>query len=226
MNSMAGPDGAAAHPQMAPQSAANTRSVARPAAGVTATDPRDWHARAAERFPILAVMPLWLMASVVILPAVGFWLGVRLHAQPPAAGGSGAPSMTPAAASPAPVFTSVGMRRLRFLDAPDKSVQVLDADTGTEVYRVVGEAGFVRGILRGMARERRRLGKSPGEPFELSLEEGLLTLRDLATGQRVELTAFGHTNAGAFARMLVEVPPRARPESGGAGTAANAGTAP
>jgi putative photosynthetic complex assembly protein len=88
----------------------------------------------------------------------------------------------------------------------DKSVQVLDADRA-EVYRVVGEAGFVRGILRGMARERRRLGKGPEQPFELSLDAGLLTLRDLATGGQVELTAFGPTNAGAFARMLLEPPP-------------------
>ncbi|MBU3695029.1 MAG: photosynthetic complex assembly protein PuhC [Rhodocyclaceae bacterium] len=156
-------------------------------------------------------MPGWLMAAVVVMPAIGFWLGLELRAQ-----GTGSVAAT-AAAPPAPLaapatLRTVGMRHLRFVDAPDKSVQVLDADTGAEVYRVVGEAGFVRGILRGMARERKRLGKGPGEPFELSLNAGLLTLRDLATGQRIELTAFGHTNAGAFARMLVDVQPV--PEAG------------
>jgi len=182
--------------------------VSRLAGTVTAGSAPDWRARAAVRFPILAVMPTWLMAAVVILPAIGFWLGVKLHAQslrgpePQAA-----KAETAAATRAAPVLKSVGLRRLRFVDAPDKSVQVLDVDTGREVYRVTGEAGFVRGILRGMARERRRLSKRPDEPFELSLDGGLLTLRDLATGEHIELTAFGPTNAGAFARMLVEVAP-------------------
>lgn len=154
--------------------------------------------------PLLRVMPTWLMVAVLALPAIGFWLGIGLH--PRLAGGSAA--TPPVETLPGPlVLKSVGMRRLRFVDAPDKSVRVLDADTGVEVYRVVGEAGFVRGILRGMARERRRLGKGPEQPFELSLDAGLLTLRDLATGGHVELTAFGPTNAGDFARMLLEPVP-------------------
>jgi putative photosynthetic complex assembly protein len=148
------------------------------------------------------------MAAVVILPAIGFWLGVKLHAQSPRGLEPRATAVVTTAATRAtPVLKSVGLRRLRFVDAPDKSVQVLDADTDREIYRVTGEAGFVRGILRGMARERRRLSKSPDEPFELSLDGGLLILRDLATGQHIELTAFGPTNARAFARMLVEVAP-------------------
>jgi len=188
--------------------------VSRVAVTVTAGGTPDWRARAAIRFPIIAVMPTWLMAAVVILPAIGFWLGVELHAQslrgsePHATPEPHATTVVTSAATRAtPVLKSVGLRRLRFVDAPDKSVQVLDADTGREVYRVTGEAGFVRGILRGMARERRRLSKRPDEPFELSLDGGLLTLRDLATGEHIELTAFGPTNAGAFARMLVEVAP-------------------
>jgi len=175
-----------------------------PATGVgTAGDSRDWRSRVAARYPIVAVMPIWLVAMVFILPAVGFWLGVQIksstvNVDPPVA------QTATVAPAPAPALKSVGQRKLRFVDAEDKSVRVLDAETGAEVYRVTGEAGFIRGILRGMARERRRLGKGSGEPFELSLDAGLLTLTDLATGQRVELTAFGHTNVGAFARMLVE----------------------
>ncbi len=164
---------------------------------------RDWRSRLATRYPLVGVMPAWLMVAVLILPAIGFWLGLELKAM-------NSSPVTPATVStatvitPAPAFKTLSHRRLRFVDADDKSVRVLDAETGAEVYRVTGEAGFIRGILRGMARERRRLGQSAGEPFELALESGLLTLTDLATGQRVELTAFGHTNAGAFARMLVE----------------------
>ncbi len=177
--------------------------MTRLAGAATVSDSQGWRSRVAARYPIVGMMPTWLMAMVVILPAIGFWLGLQLK-------GSGAPAMSsspaaaPAAAVPAPILKTVGQRKLRFVDADDKSVRVLDAESGAEVYRVTGEAGFIRGIMRGMARERRRLGKGAGEAFELSLDAGLLTLTDLATGQRVELTAFGHTNAGAFARMLVE----------------------
>jgi putative photosynthetic complex assembly protein len=176
------------------------------AAGVDANG--GWRSRLAARYPIVGVMPLWLVAAVVVLPALGFWLGLQLHSAGGATLASASVPMTVATVDPS-VLKTVGQRKLRFLDAGDKSVRVLDADSGIEVYRVVGEAGFIRGILRGMARERRRLGKGVAEPFQLSLDAGLLVLTDLATGQRVELTAFGHTNAGAFARMLVEPQPAA-----------------
>ena len=168
----------------------------------------DWRARLGVRYPILRVMPTWLMLAVLVMPAVGFWLGLRIKAHETTAASAvpAAPQVAPAAPAAVKVL---GARRLRFVDAPDKSVQVLDADSGQEVYRVTGEAGFIRGILRGMARERRRLGKTPAEPFELSFQAGLLTLHDLATGERIELTAFGHTNASAFARMMVDAAPGA-----------------
>jgi putative photosynthetic complex assembly protein len=176
----------------------------RSAGTMVASGPRGWR----DGSPLLRVMPTWLIVAVLLLPPLGFWLGLALRGDFP--GGHARPAPVVQAKPDAPAVAptpvrSVGMRRLRFVDAADKSVLVIDADTGAEVYRVVGEAGFVRGILRGMARERRRLGKGPEAPFELSLDAGLLTLRDLATGGHIELTAFGHTNAGAFARMLVEV---------------------
>lgn len=182
--------------------------MTRLAATATLGADRDWRARLSGRYPLLGVIPTWLMVAVLLLPAVGFWLGLQLNVQ--SKGESPTASLTAAAAEPfgavqsTPALKTLDRRRLRFIDAADKSVQVLDADSGAEVYRVTGEAGFVRGILRGMARERRRLGKPAEAPFELSLEAGLLTLRDLATGAHIELTAFGRTNAGAFARMLVE----------------------
>ncbi|NBU59168.1 MAG: photosynthetic complex assembly protein PuhC [Betaproteobacteria bacterium] len=152
-------------------------------------------ARLAARYPLLRVLPGWLMVAVLALPAGGFWLGLQLQ-------GGRAPAMTPSVVQRPSLPRMVSQRHLRFVDAPDKSVRVIDADSGLEVHRVTGEAGFVRGILRGMARERRRLGKGAEEPFELTLDAGMLSLRDLATGERIELTAFGHTNANAFAVML------------------------
>jgi len=152
------------------------------------------------RHPILRVVPGWLLLMVLVLPAGGFWLGLQLNRGP-------SPLATPSPAQRPVPPSMVSQRRLRFVDAPDRSVRVVDADSGVEVHRVTGEAGFVRGILRAMARERRRLGKGADEPFELSFDAGKLSLHDLATGKRIELTAFGHSNASAFAIML-QVPGR------------------
>lgn len=165
---------------------------------------RDWRTRIAKRYPLIGVIPSWLIVAVMLLPASGFWLGLQLKGSPTSATGAAETAAQPAVAQPVLPAKTLDRRRLRFVDAADKSVSVLDADSGAEVYRVTGEAGFIRGILRGLARERRRLGKSAEEPFELVRENGLLTLRDLATGGQIELTAFGQTNAGAFARMLIE----------------------
>jgi putative photosynthetic complex assembly protein len=175
---------------------------------------RDWRSRIAERYPLIGVVPTWLIVAVMLLPASGFWLGLQLKGSPPSATVVAEPAAQSAVAQPVLPSKTLDRRRLRFVDAADKSVLVLDADSGAEVYRVTGEAGFIRGILRGMARERRRLGKGAEEPFELARDNGLLTLRDLATGEGIELTAFGHTNAGAFARMLIE--PQLATAAGGA----------
>ena len=92
---------------------------------------------------------------------------------------------------------------LRFLDRPDGSIAVVDASNGRVVDQVVGESGFVRGTLRGLARERKRQGIGNDAAFRLIARvDGRLTLIDPATGRRVDLESFGPTNAGAFSRML------------------------
>jgi putative photosynthetic complex assembly protein len=97
----------------------------------------------------------------------------------------------------------VASRSLRFEDGPDGSVAVLDGKTGLEVERVEGEAGFLRGALRALARERRLRGLGSETAFDLiARADGRLTLSDPATGQRIDLESFGHTNAAAFARLL------------------------
>ncbi len=95
------------------------------------------------------------------------------------------------------------LRVLRFDDATDGSVAVIDVGTGELVKRFEGEQGFLRGTLRAMARERRLNGLGAGQPFELILlRDGRLTLRDPATGMRIALESFGATNTGVFARLL------------------------
>ena len=103
----------------------------------------------------------------------------------------------------APDAPAVKVRELRFEDRPDGSIAVFDGKTGAEVEAVTGQAGFVRGTLRGLARERRARGLGPEQPFQLiGRADGRLTLSDPATGRTVDLESFGPTNASVFAQML------------------------
>lgn len=103
----------------------------------------------------------------------------------------------------APDAPAAQSRLLRFEDRPDGRIAVIDARDGREVHAIVGEAGFVRGTLRGLARERKRMGGGPDQPFELvSHADGRLTLHDAVTGRVIDLDAFGPTNASGFAALL------------------------
>ena len=99
---------------------------------------------------------------------------------------------------------AVESRDLSFLDQPDGSIAVRDAATGKVVAEVApGTNGFLRGTLRGLARERRLQGIGEAPAFRVSrTAEGRLLLIDTATGRIVDLGAFGATNAGAFAGLL------------------------
>ena len=129
------------------------------------------------------------------LPVLGVGLAIALALGAaitgPAAGGRSEP----------PPSVVVTQRTLTFEDRADGAVLVREA--GREVAVFEGEQGFVRGTLRGLARSRRIQGLSPTTPFLLSAwADGRLTLDDMATNQRVELEAFGSTNAAVFATLL------------------------
>jgi putative photosynthetic complex assembly protein len=83
-------------------------------------------------------------------------------------------------------------------------IEVKDARSGDLLASYAGtEGGFVRGALRGLARERMVKSVSATTPYRLILwTSGALTLGDTGTGLNVDLMAFGPTNAGAFARFL------------------------
>lgn len=95
-------------------------------------------------------------------------------------------------------------RLVRFEDVSDGSVVIRDAQNMQVLARFpVAEGGFVRGSIRALARERRQEGQGQEAPFRLaSWSDGQLTLDDAATGRRIDLTAFGATNAGVFSRLL------------------------
>jgi putative photosynthetic complex assembly protein len=98
------------------------------------------------------------------------------------------------------------VRELRFEDREDGALLVFEAPENTLVYLIEpgSNSGFVRGVLRGFARERHRSGVGIEPPFLLSaLVDGRMFLEDPETGRRVPLDGFGRTNAEAFARILV-----------------------
>ena len=106
-----------------------------------------------------------------------------------------------------PDAAAVEVRELRFEDRSDGAIRVVDARDGSEVEVLVGANGFVRGTLRGLARERRRQGIGADLPFRLiGRADGRLTLEDPATGRRVDLESFGPTNAAAFAHLMSRKP--------------------
>jgi putative photosynthetic complex assembly protein len=105
-----------------------------------------------------------------------------------------------------PAARPVTAAELRFLDGADGSVLVERYPQG-DVVAVLppGQHGFARGVLRGFARDRRLSHLGSGPPFRLvRWSDGRLSLEDPSTGRQVALEAFGPTNAGVFAGILLE----------------------
>jgi putative photosynthetic complex assembly protein len=65
----------------------------------------------------------------------------------------------------------------------------------------------LRSTLRALARERHRENIGPQAPFVLvGRTDGRLTLLDPSTGQRIDLEAFGPSNAAVFASLRLAGP--------------------
>ncbi len=98
----------------------------------------------------------------------------------------------------------VESRDLLFEDGKDGTVLVYDAQDRQLIDTLApGTNGFVRVVLRGLARERRLgdIGKEP--PFRLTrFANGQMTLQDTSTLKQIDLVAFGSSNAEAFARLM------------------------
>jgi putative photosynthetic complex assembly protein len=94
---------------------------------------------------------------------------------------------------------------LRFTDRADGAVAILQASDDQLIYVVApGTNGFIRSVLRGLARERKLESIDNRPPFRLTRwDDGRLSLEDPATGRRIDdMAAFGPTNAGAFEQIL------------------------
>jgi putative photosynthetic complex assembly protein len=104
------------------------------------------------------------------------------------------------AAEPAPAASA----DLRFSDQTDGSIRVENSRTRQVVATIKpGVGGFVRGVMRGLARDRiaRHIGEAP--PFRLSqARNGQMSLEDTATGRVIDLESFGSSNRDAFVQLL------------------------
>ena len=115
-------------------------------------------------------------------------------------------SAVPSAERAEAAVSPLEQRSLLFADGADGSVVITEASTGEEVGMIAADSeqgGFIRGVLRGLARERRMHDVGSGPPFTLTLwQDGSMSLVDDATGRSVELGAFGPDTRAAFAVLL------------------------
>lgn len=99
----------------------------------------------------------------------------------------------------------VATRDFRFADRKDGALIATDAGTG-EVALVLepgSNSGFIRGVMRGMMRERSLHNVAFDGPVTVTQwADGALTLKDPSTGRIIELGSFGATNRAAFAQLL------------------------
>ena len=97
----------------------------------------------------------------------------------------------------------VELASMRFLDDPAGGINV-ETEKGAHIaHFAAGEGGFLRGVMRGFARERRArdLGAQPS--FDVARHaDGRLTLADPQSGRIIELNSFGPSNSGLFANLL------------------------
>lgn len=151
-----------------------------------------------ERFPKSALYAAGALIAVSIL-TVG---SIRIGVLP-------APETAPQSRERRHVTPTV-QREFRFEDRADGALLVTDvaANKVAFIFMPGTNTGFIRGVMRGLMRER-RLHEVPrvGSVVVAQWSDGALTLEDKSTGRILELGSFGHTNRAAFAQLLVPYAP-------------------
>ena len=140
------------------------------------------------------VLPKALLAGAVALAAVAVG-GAALSRW------SGLPAVGTVTETPA---APAAARDLRFTDLADGGVAVHDAGSGALVATLApGTNSFIRGTLRGLARERHRRGVGPEAPLRLlARRDGSLAVEDPSTGISIDVGSFGSDNDRAYRRLL------------------------
>jgi len=117
---------------------------------------------------------------------------------------SGTARLTGVGTTHLPPARQVYSAELRFLDRKDGAVLVERPDETQVAVLPPGTNGFVRGVMRGLARDRRLAHLGAGPPFRLvRWSDGRLSLEDPSTGRAIAIEAFGPTNARVFADLLI-----------------------
>ena len=103
-----------------------------------------------------------------------------------------------------PGGTVVESRSLRFEQASDGRIIVVDAATGLAISDAPpGAEGFLKGAMRGLTRIRKAEETAQGAPYRLELlANGQLMLVDTMSGVALDLNAYGRSNAAVFAEFL------------------------
>lgn len=93
---------------------------------------------------------------------------------------------------------------LRFVDVGGGAVHVFEQSTDRHIATLEpAQDSFIRGVMRGMARERRSRDIDMLPPFRLvSYADGSMIIEDPAVGTYINLVAFGPTNIGSFNTLL------------------------
>lgn len=108
-----------------------------------------------------------------------------------------------------PDTAEVASLSLVFEDRADGAVVVRDAGTGDLIETFdPGTNGFVRGVMRGFARERMMNAVGSEPPFRIvRWADGRVSIEDPQTGRVVDVGAFGPDNAAAFAGLIDHIEP-------------------
>jgi putative photosynthetic complex assembly protein len=134
--------------------------------------------------------------KVALLGAAGL-VGLSLVA-------AGVGRLTGVGTTSMPTVPAVEVRDLRFVDEPNGGIAVREAGSDRPIFEVApGTNGFIRGVLRGLARGRKIEMLDASPPFRMTRwADGRLSIEDPMTARWIDLGAFGPTNTQAFAQIF------------------------
>lgn len=115
------------------------------------------------------------------------------------------PQSSPVLARAAAGVVAVKSRDLSFADQADGSLRIVDVSTGgtAGVVEVGSESGFIRGMMRGLMRNRQQRGVDASPPFRLTQwANGQISITDTTSGYVTDLSGFGDTNRAAVEALL------------------------